>query len=477
MKELNRYGSSGGQLLPLLQFGNYSWSLQEAFSGVMGIGATGSSKTTGLGVTLAKQLLRFKLGGMVLTAKPEEKDLWVSFARSTGRLDDLIIMEPGGPYRFNFIDYEGRLQKGPGVGLAANVADIIQTLSDVHEAGGQQNDAFWQGERTKVLLNPIETVLLADGHLTPQSIYKIVLSAPNSQEELESEKWRKSSACFQAMSKIRKRIDRGELSEGQIADYQNLEDYWFFEYLRLNEKTKSVVNSMFTSFFTEFQRDPNRTLFCTDTTITPEACLEGKIILVNLPARNYNKVGIVAQKLMKLMFQRTVERSTDHLKQRLPAFLWADEFQTFFYDYDVQFQATARSSRIATVYLTQNLPNAYVVAGGDGVAENKVKALLGNLNTKFFLANDCPVTNRYAAELIGQNLQWRKNRNLGGGSFSIGEQESFDFALRPEAFHQLRIGGSRNNFLVDAYMVQTGVLFPETQSPFLKVTFNQKSLI
>ena len=386
-------------------------------------------------------------------------------------------MEPGGPYRFNFIDYEGRLQKGPGVGLAANVADIILKLSDVHESGGQQNDAFWQGERTKVLINPIETVLMAEGHLTPQSIYNIVLTAPKSEEELESQKWRSKSDCFQALKKIRNRIEKGELTEGQIQDYQTLEDYWFVEYLQLHEKTRSIVNSMFTSFFTEFQREPNRTLFCSDTTITPEACLEGKIILINMPARIYNKVGIVAQKLMKLMFQRTVERSTDHLKGRLPAFLWADEFSNFYYDYDIQFQSTARSSRIATVYLTQNLPHAYVVAGGDSVAENKIKALIGNLNTKFFLANDCPVTNRYAAELIGQNRQWRQNRNLAGGGFSMGEQESFDFALRPEAFHHLRTGGARNQFLVEGYMVQTGILFEETQSPYLKVTFNQKSLL
>ncbi|WP_417591428.1 type IV secretory system conjugative DNA transfer family protein [Owenweeksia hongkongensis] len=466
---------SEDHLVPFLQFGSHIYSQENTYSGIFVSGSTGSGKTSGPGATIAKQFLRHGFGGLILSAKASERALFTSYCKATGRLNDLIIIEPGGPYRFNFIDYEGRLQKGPGAGLAANVADIILKLSDITGSGGRHNEAFWDGERTKITLSAIETVLMAGDHLSPQSIYDIVLSAPKTEDNLKSPSWRQRSACYQSLKKIYERIERGELTKGQIADYLALETYWLVEFLELNEKTKSIVNSMFTSFFTEFQREPNRSLFCTDTTITPEACLQGKILLMDLPIREYNKVGVVAQKLMKLMFQRTVERSTLHLNNRTPAFLWADEFSQFYADHDIDFQATARSSRIATVYLTQNLPHTYVVAGGDSVAENKIKALIGNLNTKLFLANDDPVTNRYAADLIGQNQQWRQNRNLAGGNFSMGEQESFDHALRPEAFHHLKTGGPRNNYLVEAYMIQTGVLFEETRAPYLKVIFNQKS--
>lgn len=476
MKKLKPSRYSEDHLVPFLQFGNHIYSRESTYSGTFIAGNSGSGKSSGPGATIAKQFLRNGFGGLVQCVKADERKLFTSYCQDTGRLDDLIIMEPGGPNRFNFMDYEGRLQQGRGSGLATNIADIILTLSDMSGNTGKQNEAFWDGERGKLMLAAVETTLMADHPLSLQAIYDIVLSAPKSLEDLESLKWRQRSSCYQSLKKIHERIKRGELTEGQIADYRSLETYWLVEFLELSDKTRSIVNSYFTSFFMEFLREPNRSLFCTDTTISPELCLQGKILLVDLPIKEYNKVGVVAQKLMKFMFQRTAERPAHHIKNRQPAFLWVDEFAHLLHTpQDIDFQTTARSSRIATVYLTQNLPHAYMAAGGDSVAENKIKALIGNLGTKFFLANDDPVTNRYAADLVGNNQQWRKNRNLAGGGFSMGEQESFDLALRPEAFHHLKTGGPLNNYLVEAYMIQTGVLFQETQAPYLKVIFNQKS--
>ncbi len=462
---------------PVLSFSPQDhWSLKDSFEGTLIMGTTGSGKTTGPGSTLARQFLRFGLGGLVLTAKPDEVDLWRNYCARTGRLDDLIIMEPGSEYRFNYLDFIGRTQIGPGTGLAMNVADVIYQVAKTGGHGTGQGDAFWQGEQTKIMLAPIETLLLTGDKLTSQAIYDIVISAPPSDERLQSEDWRNDSACYQALLRIRKRIDNGELTEDEIEDYRNLENYWFYEYCNLHEKTRGIVVSMFTSFFTEFIRRPNRKLFCTDTTITPEVCFEGKIIVVNLPVRTYHKVGVMAQKLMKLMFQRTAEQADKNGTVRLPAFLWCDEFQTVAYDYDREFLATARSSAVASVFLSQNLPNIYEAFGGQQVGENKAKALLANLNTKFFLANDDPITNTYAAELIGQKIYWRKNKGSSVGkevNFSRGENQVFDHAVRPEDFHHLRNGGPKNLYQVEAYAVQTSRLFMASGSNVLKTIFDQ----
>ena len=464
---------------PLLSFSKHDhWTLKDSFEGTLIIGTNGSGKTSGPGRTIAHQFLNYGLGGLVLTAKPDECDLFKSYCKETGRLDDLIIMEPGGEFRFNFIDYVGRTQVGPGTGLAANVADVIYQIAGESGQATLQQDSFWEGEQTKVLLNPIETLLLTGAELTPKALYDIVITAPSSQEELKSQEWQDNSSCFQALKTIRQMIREGKLSEEEIEDYRLVETYWLYEYSRLEGKTKGIVQSMFTTFFTEFNRRPNRKLFCSDSTITPEACFDGKIIVVNLPVRTYQKRGTIAQKMMKLMFQRTAEQALQKGAVRLPAFLWADEYQTLYYDYDREFQATARSSHISTVYLTQNLPNTYEAAGGAQIGENKSKALIGNLNTKFFLAQDDPATNTYAAELIGQEIQMRKSKGISVGenvSFSSNENEHMDFVVRPEAFHRLRNGGYKNNFLVDAYMVQTGRVFTLNNDIVLKTTFSQKS--
>ncbi len=52
--------------------------------------------------------------------------------------------------------------------------------------------------------------------------------------------------------------------------------------------------------------------------------------------------------------------------------------------YDMQFQTTCRSSRVATVYLTQNISNMYAALGGSDQGENQANSLFANLNTKIF---------------------------------------------------------------------------------------------
>ena len=63
----------------------------------------------------------------------------------------------------------------------------------------------------------------------------------------------------------------------------------------------------------------------------------------------------------------------------------------------------ARSSRVATVFLTQNLPNYYLEFGGTEAGVYRVHSLLGNLAIKFFCWNDDTLTNEWASKNIQVN--------------------------------------------------------------------------
>lgn len=142
----------------------------------------------------------------------------------------------------------------------------------------------------------------------------------------------------------------------------------------------------------------------------------GKIIIVNLPVKTYGEVGRLAQTLYKIAWTRTADRrsglfgfstsgqteTTDQTGATLqsPAFLFADESQYFVTSEDMLFQQTARSSRVATVYLTQNLGNYRAVLGKNG--EATMYSLLGNLQTKIFHTNGDPATNKFAEETFGK---------------------------------------------------------------------------
>lgn len=137
-----------------------------------------------------------------------------------------------------------------------------------------------------------------------------------------------------------------------------------------------------------------------------------------------------------------------------PVFLFADEAQNFLHSHDADYQATARSSRIATVYISQNLPNYHANMGGSK-SHYKVQSFLGTLGTKIFHANADIETNRYASELIGDAYVEDISRSSTvSGEFSSGRSSSFKLErmVRPEQFHRMATGGPLKGYIVEAIM-------------------------
>ena len=215
-------------------------------------------------------------------------------------------------------------------------------------------------------------------------------------------------------------------------------------------------------------------LLCRGTSnVVPEDCINGKIILVNLPVKYYTKVGRDSQVLIKYIWQTAMEKR-DVAKNGRPVFLFCDEAQHFLHEFDAECQATARSSRIATVYITQNLPNYYAAMAGKN-SEYRVKSFLGTLATKIFHANADIETNKYASELIGEAYAEDISRSVSvQGKISVSKTKSFKLEkmVRPENFMGLASGGPMNQFRVGAYMHWQG---KSNESGFnhIKAVFNQ----
>jgi hypothetical protein len=105
------------------------------------------------------------------------------------------------------------------------------------------------------------------------------------------------------------------------------------------------------------------------------------------------------------MLMRAIDRRLFLPGQNRPVFLWQDEAHQFSIDQDAAFQSGARSKGLAAVRIDQGLPAYLDSFGKDG--RHKVDALLGSHATKFFHRNDCPVTNKWASELIAKDTVFR----------------------------------------------------------------------
>jgi len=299
------------------------------------------------------------------------------------------------------------------------------------------------------------------------SLYRIITSAPRSIQEAEDESWRKNSVCHALLEHSREPAR----AKDRETDWELTRDYWLLEFPALAPETRSVIVSTFTSMADCFLRGMLRQLFCTDITFRPEDSFEGKIIVLNLPVKEYHELGQFAQVLFKFVWQRTVERrippgiGREEAERSIrPVFLWADESQFFANSHDALFQSTARSSRACTVYLTQNLPS-YLAAFGGSNARAEVDAFLGNLLTKIFHANGDPTTNNWAADSIGRTRQVQLYGGLSegvGARGSVGMNQSaggsmvFEYLVQPQQFTTLQTGGSESNYEVEAFLFQGG---------------------
>jgi hypothetical protein len=461
----------------------HPFTVRDACEGVLVLGGLGSGKTSGSGALLAKKYLTNGFGGLVLTAKEEEVELWKDYCKKHNRQDDLIIFGADSGYCFNFLDYESS-RDDKARGITHNIADTLKTVIKAGANDGQESDkAFWDTALQQLLVNAVDLCLLTSKNLRFKHIYKVIQTAPKSKHDLRDAGWRKRSQCYRLMEYAAKALkDQPQTKQNDLLARRlhSIEDFFLGNWLNLSEKTRSIVEQMFFGFGDRFMRDPLYSLFNSNEgiPIDPEDTIKGKIIVINLPYLIYENTGRDGQVLFKYVWQRAMQRRKIKETSR-PTFLWVDEAHYFIHDHDIDHQSTARSYRACTVYLTQNIPNFGLHFGGGDKGSYQFKALAGNLGTKFFHANSDVETNEYAADLVGKSLQWVQSEGQSIGDsmgFNEGSSQSLLHNIEPSEFARQKTGGPLNNYEVQTVVHRQGIPFQSTGRNHALFSINQKNI-
>jgi hypothetical protein len=168
----------------------YTWTLKNAFEGVLILGTTGSGKTSGSGDAIAESFLRSGFGGLVLTVKKDEAEHWRRLCAYCGRENDFVAVSRGGPWKLNLLAYEAQ-RPGRGSGLATNLVSFCQNLLGVSSRyhGPRFTEAIWE-EATNELLNAtFELFLTAKAGITFDSLATFVQKAPTERLPSNEESW------------------------------------------------------------------------------------------------------------------------------------------------------------------------------------------------------------------------------------------------------------------------------------------------
>jgi hypothetical protein len=415
--------------------------LRHCYEGCIVFGATGSGKTSGSGAALARGFLQAGLGGLVLCAKPDEAERWQHYARLMNREKDIVLFSGS---RFNFLKYQQALSNSVGGGITENIVHCFTEAMNAFSRGqsqGRSSDPYWENASKTLLRNTIDLILLSGEDLTLSRICEVIYDTPSRGEdgEMPQEDPEKPIA-YEYRKLFDKAINREDLSKRQASDAELCFRFFEKDFGKLSEKTKGSIISSFTSLADGLMRGLMADLLGTSTKLVPEHSRQGKIIIVDLDIMTYGELGKAVSVIFKTIWQKAMERFTGN-----PVFLFADESHFFQTQYDALFQSTCRGFKVCTAYLSQNKPG-YLLELRD---EHRIASLMGNLRNKFFHANDCPITNRMAAELIGK--EWQTRTSAGGNRSSTDpEQQSSnwssqrqrDYRIQPEEFLSLKTGGA-----------------------------------
>ena len=464
----------------------HAWKLKNAFEGILILGRTGSGKTTGSGSTFAEAFLRAGFGGLVLTVKAGEADYWRRLCTLCGRENDLVVVQRGGNWKLNLLAYEAQ-HPGRGGALSENLTTLCRNLLAIlsRNKGASNNEQFWVSAGDQLLNATFDLFLLAGGGVSFDRLADFVAAAPTDRVPKTEEDWIK----VPTFGKLYLKAKQAAVSEEDKRIFNRASQYWLVIYPGLSSRTRTSITLDVFAMFDTFRGRDMPALISSETNLTPESIMAGKIVVLDLPIKELQHAGLMVQSAWKYLFQVALERQKRSNNPACrPVFLWEDEGQHFFSQHDHHFQNTARSARVCRVVLTQNLHSFYKEFGREG--ESATMTVFGNLNTKVFHNNSDTTSNRWAADQFGKVINHRISISQAPepqakgffdslrqsfdppGRTTVSTAEHWEDAVRPEEFNDLRTGGPEYNFMVDAYITWMG-LTAEDGNHFLKISFQQ----
>lgn len=410
------------------------------------------------------------------------------FIRTFVRAEDCVVVRPNGQYKLNVLDYETQ-RPGGRIGLTDDLIAFFRVVIAIvsKRTTSHGNDDFWTNTTNQLMRALFDVFLLAKEPMTIDGLVRFVNKAP----EKPTEAWQQIPYFGEILLRAGEKLATDE--DKRI--YADAFDYWIDVFPNIADGTRSGITMGFTAMASVLSGRGIHDLICSETTLTPEMILSGKIVILDLPLKDCGQGGLLIQAAWKFLLQRAIERRADKGRgEARPVFIWADEGHLFFSQHDIDFQPTARDCRAAHVILSQSLHNFYQL----GHSPHAVEGVFATMNTQVFHANGDLDTNTWASEKLGTELTTLVNVSVSSqpkrpsepkhwffDAFKLPESEEREShsstsvnqhrekVFQPEQFAQLKKGGDGS---CEAIILWVSHEFKCNKSlPFRQAVFEQDS--
>ena len=360
-------------------------------------GTIGSGKTSSAMYPFTKQLIYYKnssfkekIGMLILDVKGNYYYQVHEFCKKFNRLDDLIVIELGGKYKYNPLN-KPNLKASI---LANRLKTILLLFSE------NNSESYWLDKAEQILEHSIKLCrLYNNNYVNFSEIHKLITDKNYYEEKIKM---------------LKTQFQENKLNEENCYNLLTAITFFEKEYYALDQRTLSILKSEITRITNCFISD-YEVLHTFNPDKTEEnfgglsdIISEGKIVVLNLNISEYKNLSKIIAAYLKLDFQTEVlSRLAKNNVDRSVAFI-SDEYHEYVTSTDADFFAQSREAKCINIVATQSYTSLLKTLNN----ESAVKVIIQNLINKLWLRTDDSFTIEEAQKQIGKEDKEKYSRSI-----------------------------------------------------------------
>ncbi len=425
------------------------------------------------------------IGALIHTVKSNETKRWLNYLDLVGRKSDVRVFNAESGMSFDFLALFWQ-SGGRAAGQIETIVEVFTDLMSIGKVYAQSSgDKYFENSVQELMRATLVTLSNAKEPISITSMHAFISSLPTTKDRVKDDDWQFNTYAGNVINQLKKRKD--QFSKSQWDDLDIAIVYLLEKWVELDDRTRSNIESTWSSLASKFTYDPMRTMFSSGRfDWTPEQIThDGLIVIIDVSVLEFSRqLARTCQILIKTVHQRAWLRHTYTTGCCNGAFLFQDEFPFLLSRFDPHFHMVCRESAIAPICISQNILSLAAEDFEEQTPGSKTLGFLGLFGARFMLQNNETITNKQSADLIGEDWQdvpgWNAGQSEQHSHFGVSGNKQIRHLLDPIAFTRLgRPDG--DNPLAEAIAYVNGRCFNATKTtnrpqglPYLRVHFSRE---